>query len=84
VATRQQVGRPVTGHTAAAGDVAFLAAGARAVTSGADGTLIFWELRPQAWEAAACALAGRNFTRAEWAQFLAGPYRRTCPQWPPG
>jgi WD40 repeat protein/DNA-binding SARP family transcriptional activator len=82
VAARQEIGRPITAHTGAAGDVAFLAGGARAVTSGADGSLIFWELRPPAWEAAACALVGRNLTRAEWAQFLGGPYRRTCPQWP--
>jgi DNA-binding SARP family transcriptional activator/WD40 repeat protein len=39
---------------------------------------------PAAWRRAACALAGRNLTRDEWALYLphAGPRRRTCPQFP--
>jgi len=36
------------------------------------------------WTAAACAVAGRNLTKAEWSQYLPGgePYRATCPQYP--
>ena len=31
----------------------------------------------------ACHTAGRNLTRAEWAQYLLGQeYRKTCEQWP--
>jgi hypothetical protein len=39
-----------------------------------------WDLRPSAHSAAACAMAGRDLTREEWASYLAelGPYRSTC------
>ena len=38
-----------------------------------------------AWTEAACAIAGRNLTVAEWEFHLPGrPYKSTCPQWPPG
>ena len=34
----------------------------------------------QEQEAAACAVANRNFTRAEWQEFVPGtPYRQICP-----
>jgi hypothetical protein len=34
---------------------------------------------------AACEIAGRNFTQAEWQEYFPGePYRTTCPQWPVG
>jgi len=84
VATRRQIGRPLTGHRVDAIGVAFVDGGNTLVTSGADGSLIFWDLRPSAWEAKACALAGRNLTEDEWRQFVGGDYRRTCPQWPEG
>lgn len=42
------------------------------------------ELDPDEWQSAACRLAGRNLTRAEWADYLGDePYRATCPEWPP-
>jgi WD40 repeat protein len=53
-----------------------------------DGSLIVVENRevqvfpidPQAWEARACRIAGRNLTRDEWDEVLPGrPYERTCP-----
>ena len=32
------------------------------------------------WEAQACQVANRNFTRAEWTEFLPQlPYRQVCP-----
>ena len=36
------------------------------------------------WRAAACAVAGRNLTRDEWATYLGdiATYRATCPQFP--
>ena len=38
---------------------------------------------PMVWRQQACALAGRNLTRAEWARYLPGePPRPTCPQFP--
>jgi WD40 repeat protein/class 3 adenylate cyclase/energy-coupling factor transporter ATP-binding protein EcfA2 len=83
VASRRQIGRPLTGHHADAIGVTFLD-GDTVVTSSVDGSLIFWDVRPSAWEAKACALAGRNLTRNEWDQFVGGDYRRTCSQWREG
>lgn len=38
---------------------------------------------PAQWIASACRIAGRNLSRAEWAQYLGDrPYRATCDQWP--
>jgi WD40 repeat protein len=84
LASRQLLGRPLQGHTDAAWGVAFVEGGRTLVTSGWDGSMIFWDLHPDSWEARACALAGRNLTRSEWARYVGGAYRRTCPQWPEG
>jgi hypothetical protein len=44
-----------------------------------------WDLDVAHWEAAACAIAGRNLSRTEWSEYLPDePYRMTCPQWAPG
>ena len=39
-----------------------------------------WDLRPSSHADAACAMAGRDLTRDEWAAYLGdlGPYRSTC------
>ena len=84
VATRRQIGRPLAGHTADAIGATLVDSGDTLATSSLDSSLIFWDLRPASWEAKACALAGRNLTRAEWRKFVQGEYRRTCPQWPAG
>jgi hypothetical protein len=43
-----------------------------------------WEMDPHEWQRIACRTAGRNLTRAEWAEYLGNePYRATCPEWPP-
>ena len=40
-----------------------------------------WNLDPAAWERAACSIANRNLTAAEWSKYVgATPYRRTCPE----
>jgi DNA-binding beta-propeller fold protein YncE len=45
-----------------------------------------WSLDPARWREAACRLAGRTLTQAEWAQHLpaGAPYHGTCSGWPPG
>lgn len=44
-----------------------------------DGTLILWDLEPEAWMARACTLAGRSLSQSEWKQYVgAEPYRNTC------
>ena len=44
-----------------------------------------WSLDPAQWVAGACAVAGRNLTRAEWDQYLGdlAPYHETCPEFEP-
>ncbi|UOY01173.1 WD40 repeat domain-containing protein [Blastococcus sp. PRF04-17] len=38
-----------------------------------------WPLDPEAWVREACAVVGRDFSRAEWERYLPDrPYRRTC------
>ncbi len=47
-------------------------------------TFQLWDLDPDHWEIAACRIAGRNLTRAEWADNIGdlAPYRATCPELP--
>ena len=41
-----------------------------------------WDLDPATWERAACSIANRNLTAAEWTRYLGTtPYRRTCPEY---
>jgi WD40 repeat protein len=43
------------------------------------GDAFTWPMSLTSWEQRACSLAGRNLTRAEWAQFVAGPrYATVC------
>jgi WD40 repeat protein len=43
------------------------------------GAATVWPLALSSWEAHACSVAGRGFTRSEWDQFVPGrPYRRGC------
>jgi serine/threonine protein kinase/DNA-binding SARP family transcriptional activator/WD40 repeat protein len=48
---------------------------------GSDTGTSIWDLDPDHWVTAACAMAGRNLTQQEWGTHLswAGPYRETCP-----
>ncbi|HEU4911211.1 MAG TPA: BTAD domain-containing putative transcriptional regulator [Actinomycetes bacterium] len=46
----------------------------------ADGAIYQWDSDPRSWLEAACRIAGRNLTTAEWREsFGERPYRRTCP-----
>jgi WD40 repeat protein len=54
-------------------------------TSGATGsTSVLWNLDPRDWAEAACASAGRNLTKQEWATYIGdlGEYRATCQAYP--
>lgn len=44
---------------------AFSTDGTRLATAGSDGAAMLWDLRPERWVAAACAVAGRDLTRYE-------------------
>ena len=49
-----------------------------------DDGLAVWDLAPSRLARAACTLAGRNLSRAEWRLYLSrlGAYHRTCPGQP--
>jgi hypothetical protein len=58
--------------------------GAAVAVNGPFGVLE-WTLDPEALAAAACQLAGRNLTRAEWATYMTGqPFEQTCAAYPAG
>jgi WD40 repeat protein len=66
----------------------------RTLASGSeDDTIILWDVDVAARQSLqsssdpldvrACRIANRNFTRAEWRQYMEGkPYRATCPELP--
>jgi class 3 adenylate cyclase/WD40 repeat protein len=69
---------PLAGHAAFTRAVAWTDPG-HLLTGAFTGTVVSWDLAPQEWADRACALAGRDLTRAEWARHLPDePYRRTC------
>jgi hypothetical protein len=45
--------------------------------------IVAWDLDPDHWIEAACRLAGRNLTHAEWDQYIGdlAPYHLTCPNY---
>jgi WD40 repeat protein len=83
-ATLEPIGQPLLlDANGRSGYVDRDAPGDRAVIGGGGGTLLVWDLDVRHWKDTACNIAGRNLTRAEWAQYLPGdPYHATCPQWP--
>jgi WD40 repeat protein len=78
----------LSGYDDAVIGVVFRPDGKRLVSTSGDGSIMLWNLDPQSWIRSSCQRAGRNFTRAEWAQYI--PYKpyptkqedATCPQWP--
>jgi WD40 repeat protein/DNA-binding SARP family transcriptional activator len=60
--------------------VEFLPDSATVIIADRDGAVYTWDTRPEHWIEQACAVAGRNFTEAEWRDtFGARPYHQTCP-----
>jgi WD40 repeat protein len=76
---------PFVGAEHTVTSLAFSPDGTRLAAGRAAGPILLWETRPASWQAAACAMANRNLTPAEWLQFLGQePYRPLCPDLPPG
>jgi hypothetical protein len=82
VASRTQLGDPIFGAaTLDRGSSAIRGDGLEAAADTPTGIDV-WDLDPNHWTQAACQLAGRNLTRAEWDQYIGNlaPYRTTCPE----
>jgi WD40 repeat protein len=81
VAGRVILGTPLPGVDNVAEDAAFTPDGKRVIVMSADGEGFAWDVTLAGWEKQACAVAGRDLTRDEWAEFLSErPYRRVCSQ----
>ena len=78
LASGRLVGSPLPGASTGGWGTSF-PDGRRAISVFSDGTGVIWNLDPAAWKAAACHLAHRNLTQAEWRALLPErAYRRVC------
>jgi len=85
IATGTQVGTGLPGASPQAnnpggpGNLRFTPDGQLVVVS-PNGLATIWNVHPAAWNAAACRIAGRELTRAEWSRFVGTqPYAPVCP-----
>ena len=76
VPSRTRIGDPIQGTGAVRAD------GRAVAINDDDNGVAIWDINPEHLATAACRLAGRNLTAAEWDTHLAalGEYRSTCPQ----
>jgi hypothetical protein len=78
-ATQQQVGADFPGGQGEWGSVAFTPDGRYLFTVFSNGSGYRWPASVGAWADHACAVAGRNFTREEWARYVPHhSYTRVC------
>jgi WD40 repeat protein len=77
IATGRPIGDPFLSNAGVA-----VSPDGKTLITGDGGRMMKWNLDPDHWRETACAVAGRNLTSAEWAQYLPGgePYRATCPE----
>jgi hypothetical protein len=81
LATRAQIGDPFPSGTNLTS--AIFAPDDRAFIERGNPPLV-WDIDPASWREKACAVAGRNMTKAEWRQYMPPDeaYRPTCPALP--
>jgi WD40 repeat protein/DNA-binding SARP family transcriptional activator len=82
VGTRKLIGGPLPGAAVANAQTtaAYFSNGKHVLGVFSTGTGVVWNVDPAAWKSAACRVANRELTQAEWQSFLPGrPYRRVCP-----
>ena len=78
-ATLQQFGSSFAADPGRWGNVAVTPDGRNLAVAYEDGRIDIWPISLPALEQHACAVAGRNFTREEWARFVHGhSYRKIC------
>jgi WD40 repeat protein/DNA-binding SARP family transcriptional activator len=81
-ATRQALGEPLQAPGNGVDALAFSPDAKTLASTSAAGPLLLWDFNLSSWQARGCAISGRNLTRSEWEQYLAGQaYRATCAQW---
>ncbi len=82
VASRTRLGDPIVTDAPFDGAKGTLRPDGEAVAINSGDGFTIWDLDPDHLAAAACKLAGRNLTRAEWDTYI-GPeqYRTTCPDY---
>ncbi|MFL5797764.1 MAG: protein kinase domain-containing protein [Actinomycetota bacterium] len=83
----RQIGTDLPGLLSVPGTATFAGRGnsTTAVLVYATGQAFAYPASPSAWERQACLVAGRNFTKAEWARYVGDrPYEQVCPQYPSG
>jgi WD40 repeat protein len=74
-----------TGHTdKILNGALFFTADGKTLISASQNEVILWDVNPESWIEKACNIAGRNFTKAEWEQFVGADidYHATCPDLP--
>jgi WD40 repeat protein len=75
-------GNPIPTGISAPASLGWTPDGQHLVAPTATGAAVF-NMNESSWQPAACAVAGRNMTRAEWERYLPGrTYRATCPDFP--
>ena len=82
VATRKLIGGPLPGASSSntSTAAAYFPDGKQVVGVFQTGEAVVWNVEPAAWTTAACRVANRELTRAEWRTFLpTRGYRSVCP-----
>jgi WD40 repeat protein len=78
--TLEQEGTPLATEPGGTSTVAFVPNSGNLLVIDDHGNAFTWPTSPAAWEQRACAIAGRNLTRKEWARFITGQsYTAVCP-----
>jgi WD40 repeat protein len=82
----QSLGPPLDYPESLFGSLAYNPDGRILASGGDNGRIIFWDVSLESWKTRACRIANRNLSLTEWERFIGRdiPYRRTCPDLPPG